>query len=88
MVTRLNDPETLSRIRAEMVENLARRGGADRIQFRRYVQDPGIEGRLLSDVAQERGIDPIDLSIEFFKVSSPSITSPIISFWLAMAVKT
>lgn len=75
LVARLNDPATLERIRAEMVDNLARRGGADRIQFRRYRQDPSIEGRLLSEVAEERGMDPIDLSIEFFKVASPSIVS-------------
>jgi N-acyl-D-aspartate/D-glutamate deacylase len=75
LVARLNDPATLERIRAEMVENLARRGGADRIQFRRYRQDPSIEGRLLNEIADERGMDPIDLSIEFFKVESPSIVS-------------
>ena len=43
---RLENPETLALIRGEMVENLARRGGADRIQFRRYAQDTSIEGRL------------------------------------------
>jgi N-acyl-D-aspartate/D-glutamate deacylase len=72
---RLSDPPTLARIRAEMVENLARRGGADRIQFRRFVQDPSIEGRLLSDVAQERGVDPLDLSIDLLKIGSPAIVS-------------
>jgi N-acyl-D-aspartate/D-glutamate deacylase len=72
---RLDDPSTFARIREEMVENLARRGGADRIQFRSYRQDPSIEGRLLSEVAQERGMDPIDLSIEFLRGSSPSIVS-------------
>lgn len=75
LVARLDDPEILGRIREAMVENLARRGGADRIQFRRYRTDPSIEGRLLSEVAEERGLDPIELSIEFFKVSSPSIVS-------------
>jgi len=73
--SRLEDSETLARIRAEMVENLARRGGADRIQFRRYVQDTSIEGRLLSEVAAERGMDPIDYAIELFKVASPGIVS-------------
>jgi N-acyl-D-aspartate/D-glutamate deacylase len=72
---RLENPETLARIREGMVENLARRGGADRIQFRRFVQDPSIEGRLLSDVAKDRGVDPIDLAIEFFKVGGPAIVS-------------
>ena len=46
---RLADPATRSRIRDAMVENLARRGGADRIQFRRFREDPSIEGRLLSE---------------------------------------
>ena len=75
LIARFNDPETMARIRSEMVENLARRGGADRIQFRRYPQDTSIEGRLLSDVAAEREMNPIDLSIEFFKVASPAIVS-------------
>jgi len=72
---RLADPSTRARIREEMEENLARRGGADRIQFRRFPQDTSIEGRLLSDVAEERGMDPLDLSIELFKVGSPAIVS-------------
>lgn len=72
---RLQDPETLARIRVEMVENLARRGGADRIQFRRFREDPSIEGRLLSDLAAERGMDPLDLAIELFMVGSPAIVS-------------
>ena len=72
---RLDDPETLDRIRAEMVENLARRGGADRSQFRRYAREPSIEGRLLSDVARERGMDPIELSVELLTAGSPTIVS-------------
>ena len=75
LVARLADAPTRARIRAEMVGNLARRGGADRIQFRRYSQDETLEGRLLSDVAAERGVDPIDLSLEFFETGSPSIVS-------------
>ncbi len=72
---RMDDPETMARIRREIVENLARRGGAERIQFRRYARDPSIEGRLLSEVAEERGMDPIDLSIEFFRTGAPTIVS-------------
>lgn len=75
LVARLEDPATLSLIRAEMVENLARRGGAERIQLHGSRQDPSIAGRRLSEVAQERGMDPIDLSIEFFRTSSPGIVS-------------
>jgi len=73
--TRVGDPGTRARIREAMVENLARRGGADRIQFRRFVADPTIEGRLLSDLAAERGADPVDLSLELILQGGPSIVS-------------
>ena len=72
---RVADPETRARIREAMVENLARRGGADRIQFRRFVPDPSIEGRLLSDLAAERGADPVELSLELVLQGGPSIVS-------------
>ena len=72
---RMADPVTLERIRAAMVEGLARRGGADRIQFRRYRPDPSIEGRLLSDLAAERGQDPIDTAIDLIERGSVSIVS-------------
>ncbi len=72
---RVADRETRARIREAMVENLARRGGADRIQFRRFRPDPAIEGRLLSDLADERGADPIDVALELILAGGPSIVS-------------
>jgi len=72
---RFDNPATLARIRTEMVKNLARRGGPERIQFQRHRPDPAIEGRLLSEVAEERGVDPIDLSIDLLREGSPGIVS-------------
>ena len=72
---RVADSGTRARIREAMVENLARRGGADRIQFRRFTTDPSIEGRLLSDLAAERDADPIDLALELILQGGPSIVS-------------
>jgi N-acyl-D-aspartate/D-glutamate deacylase len=66
---------TLARIRVEMRENLARRGGADRIRFSRHRPDPSIEGRFLSELAVQRGMDPIDVSIHLLEEGSPSILS-------------
>jgi len=62
LAARFADPETRARIRQEMVENLARRGGADRIQF--TGGGPGIAGRTLQDLADEQGVDPVDVGIE------------------------
>ena len=72
---RLSRPADLARIREAMVENLARRGGADRIQFRRFPEDPSIEGRTLADVATDRGVDAIEAAIQLFREGSPSIVS-------------
>ena len=72
---RMDDPSTMARIREGMVDGLARRGGADRIQFRRYLPDPSIEGRLLSDLAAERGEDPIDTAIDLIRGGSAGIVS-------------
>ena len=72
---RLGRPADLGRIRDEMVENLARRGGADRIQFRRFPQDPTIEGRTLAAIGAELGLDPVDAAVDLFRRGSPSIVS-------------
>ena len=75
LTARFSRPETMARIRDEMVGNLARRGGADRIQFRRVVFDEPLEGKLLSEVALERGQDPIDTSVDLLRRGSVSIVS-------------
>lgn len=75
LMARMNRPADMARIREGMVEGLARRGGAARIQFRRYRADPSIEGRLLSDLADERGQDPIDTAVDLIKGGSVSIVS-------------
>ncbi len=72
---RVADPGERARIREAMIENLARRGGPDRIQFRRFEPDPSIEGRLLSEVAAERGAPPVDVALELILQGGPSIVS-------------
>lgn len=72
---RIADPATRARLRAGMVENLARRGGAERMQFSRYAPDPSIEGRTLRQVADERQQDPVDLAMALIARGSAGITS-------------
>jgi N-acyl-D-aspartate/D-glutamate deacylase len=75
LLSRMANPDTMPLIRQGMVDGLARRGGADRIQFRRFEPDPSIEGRLLSDLAAERGEDPIDTAADLIRRGGPSIVS-------------
>lgn len=72
---RLDDAATRARVREAVVENLARRGGADRIQFRRFEPEPAIEGRTLADVARERGVEAPDAALQLLRRGSPGIVS-------------
>jgi N-acyl-D-amino-acid deacylase len=72
---RLASADTRARIRAEMVDNLDRRGGAARIMFGRYAADPSIEGRTLADIAAQRGADPVDVALDLVRGGGPGIIS-------------
>jgi len=73
MRERMVDPELGERIHAEIAENLARRGGADRIMFR---GSGGIAGRTLADLAEEAGRDPVDTAFDMIvDGQSPGIIS-------------
>ena len=75
LLARLADPTTRARIRAEMVENLARRGGAVRLQFRTHDADPSIEGRTLAAVAEDRGQDPVDAAFAIIEAGGAGVVS-------------
>ena len=75
LMARFDRPAVMADIRSAMVESLARRGGADRIQFRRVRFDESIEGQLLSDLARERSEDPIDTAIDLLRQGVVSIIS-------------
>ena len=75
LMARFDRPGIMADIRTAMVESLDRRGGADRIQFRRVSFDESIEGRLLSDLALERSEDPIDTAIDLLRRGGVSIIS-------------
>lgn len=75
LLARLHDPQRHSAIREAMIENLARRGGPDRIQFRSHDADHAIEGRRLSEVAAERGLHPVDAAIAIIRAGGAGIVS-------------
>lgn len=60
---------------ADIVDNLERRGGAARIQFRRFQPDPSIEGATLAEVAESRGEDPIRTVMHLLSQGNAGIVS-------------
>jgi N-acyl-D-amino-acid deacylase len=61
---RLQNPEQRALIRKEMVENLARRAGANAIMIRDFPADPTYEGKRLDEIAKTKLQDPLDTAID------------------------
>ncbi len=59
----LDDPETAAMVRRDVAHEIRRRGGADRVVIFEY-PDSALVGRTIQDVADERGVDPVQLAID------------------------
>jgi N-acyl-D-amino-acid deacylase len=75
LLARLDSAESLARFKRDVLDNLDRRGGAGRLQFQRYSADTSIEGRTLKAVADDRGMVPVDLTVELLKNGGASLVS-------------
>ena len=72
---RLADPAQRSRIVREMHENLARRGGAGRIQIARWSPDSSVEGRTLAQIAGARSADAVETALSMLERADAGIVS-------------
>ncbi|WP_083853339.1 N-acyl-D-amino-acid deacylase family protein [Sphingobium sp. SYK-6] len=72
---RLQDPKQRAVIREAMVENLARRGGANAIMIRNFPPDPSLQGQRLDEIAAARGMHPLDVAIDMLIQGGSSIVS-------------
>jgi N-acyl-D-amino-acid deacylase len=59
----LDDPETEAMIRTDVAHEIRRRGGADRVVVFEY-PDQELVGRNLQDIADDRGVDPVQMAID------------------------
>lgn len=75
MLNRLEDREILARIKQEMVANMERRGGPDRIQIADFTPNTSYEGKMLSAIAETLDMDPIDAALELIKQRNPGVVS-------------
>ena len=72
---RLEDSGQREQIREQMGENLARRGGAERIQLLNVRQNSDLEGRTLAMSAQQFGLEAVDAAMKLLEEGSPGIVS-------------
>lgn len=70
---RLAGPDR-ERIRSAIAENIARRGGADRLVISSY-RDRSLEGRSLADIAKARGQAPPDLALALLEQGDAGLVS-------------
>ena len=75
LLHRLDQEDVRARILDDMTESLNRRGGADRIQFRRFDPDASLEGKTLAEVAAERSEDPLRTALDLIEQDTPGIIS-------------
>lgn len=71
MLKRFDDPALAERLRAEMTENLRRRGAAPSL----LITEGEHRGRTLADVAKARSEDPIAAAIAVIRVKDPAVAS-------------
>jgi len=75
LAKRLRDAEQRPLIKAEMVGNLARRGGANAVMIRSHAADPSIVGKRLDEIARMRLQDPIDTAVDILINGGAGIVS-------------
>ena len=72
---RLKRPPERARLRAEMLVALERRGGAGTLLLSRHRADTALEGRYLSDLAEEWGLEPIDAALRLLDAGGAGLVS-------------
>lgn len=71
LLKRFDDPALQARLRAGMVENLRKRGGAEKLLI---VEGP-FKNRTLAGVAKSRSVDPIAAAIAVIRIADPATVS-------------
>lgn len=74
MQRRLEDVEQDSRIRAEVADNIRRRGGAEALLLTVGTPEE-VAGKTLAEAAVHWGVDPVEASIHLFKLGGARVAS-------------
>lgn len=71
LLERFDDPSVERRLRADMAENMRRRGGAAAL----LVTEGAFKGRTLAAIARDRGEAPVEAAIAVIRASDPAVAS-------------
>ncbi|HEX8064492.1 MAG TPA: amidohydrolase family protein, partial [Allosphingosinicella sp.] len=71
LLERLGDPALAGRLRADMAENLRRRGGAAAL----LVTDGPLSGQTVADIAKSRGGDAVAAALAVIREGDPAVAS-------------
>ncbi len=72
---RLANAQERARLRADMLVALERRGGAETLLLSRHRADTSLEGRYLSDLAEEWELEPIDAALRLLDAGGAGLVS-------------
>ena len=72
---RLKDRKLREKIRADVAENIEKRGGAPTFLITAYRTDPKLQGLKLDAIAKQRHLEPVDVALEMIAKGSPNIVS-------------
>ncbi len=74
LLTRLDSPNQSARIRRELETNIARRGGADKLQIASYAEST-VEGKTLQELSRDWDMDPPDAAIRLLRRGGAGLIS-------------
>jgi N-acyl-D-amino-acid deacylase len=74
LLDRLNG-EDAAKVRAAISDNIARRGGAEKLVISDYPPDRAVEGRSLAAIARSRSLPPVDLVVTLLQQGDAALVS-------------
>ncbi len=72
---RLNDKNLLPKIRAEIKENIRRRGGAESLLISANYKDKDMIGLTLAEISDKMGLDPVETALAIERNGGASVAS-------------
>jgi N-acyl-D-aspartate/D-glutamate deacylase len=74
LLARMDDPATRARLVADMRSNLRRRNGPESLLITGG-RDTTLVGKTLAQIAQERGVDPVDAALDIIRAGGAGVGS-------------